>query len=113
LLFSFDEVGLPPTDEDIVAPTVSIISPADGAKVPKRSTITVTAIASDTVGVVPNGVTKMEFYINGVLTATDTSTPYACSFTTANKPGTYYQISARAIDAALNLGIATISVTTK
>jgi hypothetical protein len=107
LLFSFDEVGLSPTDRDITAPAITIVSPA-GATVPKRTTVTVTANASDNVGI-----TRVEFYMNGVFTATDTTAPYTCNFTTANKPGTSYQISARAIDAALNLGIATISVTTK
>ena len=37
----------------------------------------------------------------------------ASSVLTAVKPNTYYKICARAVDAALNLGVATISVTTK
>ncbi|MBI3852491.1 MAG: S8 family serine peptidase [Verrucomicrobia bacterium] len=108
LLYAFDEVGLPPAG-DITAPAVVISSPANGATVPKRTTLTVTATASDNVGV-----TKVDFYLNGVLTATDSSAPYAFSFKTDSKPGVNYKISARALDAALNLGIATtISVTTK
>jgi len=57
---------------DSVAPTVSITSPANGAIVARRSTITITATASDNVGV-----TRVEFLVDGALQCTDTTAPYS------------------------------------
>ncbi len=50
-------------------PTVQITNPSDGATV--SGTVTITADASDDVGV-----TKVEFYIDDVLKSTDTAAPY-------------------------------------
>jgi RHS repeat-associated protein len=56
------------------APTTSITSPTGGSV---TGTVTVSANASDDLGV-----TKVEFYADGVPFATDTSTPYSVSWNT-------------------------------
>ena len=73
-------------------PTVSITSPADGAQFTAPADITVDATASD-----PDGsVTRVEFYINGNLAGSDTTSPY--SFTHEDVPVGDYVLVARAVD---------------
>lgn len=92
---------------DVTAPVVTIPSPVDGAIV--KGTITVTAGASDNVKV-----TKVEFYINGVLKQTKTSSPYTYSWNTKYVKNGSYRLSAKAYDAAGNIGQSTgITVTVK
>lgn len=80
---------------DTTAPSVSISSPADGAVV--SGTTLVTANASDDVGVA-----KVEFYLDGALTATDTSAPYEWSWNTTSASDGGHSLTARASDAAGN-----------
>jgi Bacterial Ig domain len=54
---------------DVVPPGVTIVSPADGAWLLKKQKIE--ALASD-----DRGVARVEFYVNGVLVASDTTAPY-------------------------------------
>ena len=90
---------------DTTAPTVSITSPAAGATV--SGTITVTANASDNVGV-----TRVDVLVDGVVKGSDSAAPFAVAVdTTALGNGTH-TISARAVDAANNTGSAgNVSVT--
>jgi hypothetical protein len=83
---------------DTTPPTVSISSPASGSTYTLAQTVTISASASDNVGV-----TKVEFYDGGVLKATDTSPTYsyAWTFTSANN-GTH-SWTAKAYDAAGNV----------
>ncbi|HEX6160172.1 MAG TPA: Ig-like domain-containing protein, partial [Thermoanaerobaculia bacterium] len=60
---------------DTIAPTVSITTPAGGATV--SATVTVNATAADAVGV-----TKVEFWLDGVLKSTDSASPYSWSWDT-------------------------------
>ena len=85
------------TVPDTTAPTVSITAPANGATV--TGTVTVSATASDNVGVV-----GVQFLLDGVnLGAEDTSSPYSVSWNTATAaPGTH-TLTARARDAAGNI----------
>ncbi len=53
-------------------PTVSITSPADGATFTQGGSVAVTAEAADANG----SIAAVEFYLNGVLAATDNSAPY-------------------------------------
>ena len=78
---------------DTQAPTTSITAPADGATV--SGTVSVTAIASDNVGV-----TKLEIYINGVLKTSNTNaTSLSYSWvTTAGYPAGIYPIYSKAYD---------------
>jgi len=93
---------------DTTAPTVSITSPANGATVARRSTVTITATASDNVGV-----TRVEFSVNGALQCTDTSAPYSCVWNVPNTRNQTYQLQAQAFDAAGNVGTASIQVTSR
>ena len=80
---------------DVTAPTVSLTAPVNGAIV--SGTVTVAATASDDVGV-----SKVEFYLNNVLTATDTATPFTYSWNTATVANGTYSLMAKAYDAAGN-----------
>ena len=82
---------------ETAAPTVSISSPASNATI--SGTVSVTASAADNVGV-----TKVEFYVNGVLKTTDTSTPYLYSLNAASLASGTYTLMAKAYDAAGNVG---------
>lgn len=76
--------------------------------VARKSTITLSATATDNVGV-----TRVEFYVNGSLQCTDTSVAYTCSWKVPNPPNRTYQIEARAFDQAGNPGTATVQVTAR
>jgi hypothetical protein len=91
---------------DTIPPTVSISSPASGAILSGNAS-PVAASASDNVGVV-----KVELYVDGNLVGTDMSSPYTFSLdTTALTNGTHV-LSAKAYDAAGNIGTSTpVSVT--
>jgi len=82
---------------DTTPPSVSISSPANGVTV--SSTVTVQASASDNVGV-----TKVEFYLDGFLQTTDTTSPYTWSWNTASSTNGSHTLSAKAYDAAGNMG---------
>jgi hypothetical protein len=82
---------------DTILPTAAITSPAAGASV--SGTVTITASASDNVGV-----SKVEFYVNGALKSTASSAPFTSVWDTtqtANGTGT---LVVKAYDAAGNIG---------
>jgi len=91
---------------DNIPPTVSITSPANGAIVARRTTVTIAATASDNVGV-----TRVEFLVNGALQCTDTTAPYNCNWKVPNTRNQTYQLQARALDQAGNVGTAAVQVT--
>ena len=74
-------------------PTVALTSPANGATFPAASTITLTASASDP----ENQMGRVEFYRGSALLGTDTSSPYA--FTWSSVPAGSYTLTAVAFDA--------------
>jgi len=82
---------------ELVSPVVSITSPSGNATV--SGTVSVIANASDNVGV-----DKVEFYVNGILQATDTSTPYQYSWNSISIAAGSYTLMAKAYDAAGNVG---------
>ena len=82
---------------DTIAPTVALNAPANNATL--SGTATLTATASDNVGV-----TRVEFYVNGVLQASDTAAPYSYTWNTAAVTNGTYTLSAKAYDAAGNVG---------
>ncbi len=88
-------------NSDNTAPTVSITSPLNGVNVPRRSTVTITASASDNVGV-----TKVEFYVNGALQCSGTGK--TCNWNVPGKPDATYSLQAKAYDAAGNVGYSAI-----
>lgn len=81
---------------DTTAPIVSVTAPATGSNL--AGTIGITASASDENG--GSGISKVEFYIDGALRATDTSLPYAYSWNTTTVTDGAHTIAARAYDSA-------------
>jgi glucose/arabinose dehydrogenase len=96
------------TSGDTIPPTVSINSPANNSIVVRKSTVTITASASDNVGV-----TRVEFLVNGAVQCTDTTLPYSCNWRVPAAPNKTHQIQARAFDAAGNSATASIQVTSR
>jgi hypothetical protein len=90
---------------DTTPPTTSITAPANGATV--SGTVSVTASASDNVGV-----TSVQFYIDGSLAGTDTTSPYSYSWDTTAVANGSHSIYSKAYDAAGNVGTSsTVTVT--
>lgn len=96
---------VPPGPADTTAPTTSVTAPTGGSTV--SGTVNVTANASDNVGV-----SKVEFYLDGALKSTDTTSPYAWSWDTTTASNASHTLSTKAYDAANNVGTsANVSVT--
>lgn len=93
-------------NNDLIAPTVNILAPSNGQTV--SGTVLIEAQANDNVGV-----TRVEFYADGALIATDTSAPYSTDWATSGLvQGQSYTLTAKAFDAKGNQGVSTpISVT--
>jgi len=88
-----DDCNIP---SDKTAPTVILTAPAEGASLSGAQTITATA--SDNVGV-----TRVEFYDNGVHLGDDTDAPYTFSWNTALYPNGSHSVTVKAYDAAGNV----------
>jgi fibronectin type 3 domain-containing protein len=82
---------------DIIAPAVSITSPANNTKV--AGAVLVQASASDNIGV-----TKVEFYLNGALKSASTTSPYNWNMDSKAFSDGSYALTAKAYDAANNVG---------
>jgi subtilisin family serine protease len=89
---------------DTLPPTVLINAPAAGATV--AGTTTVTATATDNVGV-----TGVDLLVDGALVASDASAPYAFSWNTTGLADGVHTLDVKASDAAGNVSHATRSVT--
>ncbi|MGB9082489.1 MAG: Ig-like domain-containing protein [Desulfuromonadaceae bacterium] len=85
-------------------PTIDITSPADSASV--SGTVSIAVNATDNVGV-----TKVEFYINGALKATDTTGPYVYTWDTKSVAPGAYTLMVKAYDAAGNVSQSSRTVT--
>ncbi len=96
--FTIDDIG--GGGGDTILPVTSITAPLAGATV--SGTASVTASASDNVGV-----TKVEFYLDGVLKSTDTTSPYSWSWDTTTAANGSHSLTTKAYDAALNVGTST------
>jgi hypothetical protein len=94
------------SNTDTTAPTVSITTPANNATV--QNTVTVSANASDNVGVA-----GVQFKVDGAnLGAEDTTAPYSVSWTTTTVANGTHTLTAMARDAAGNTATSTtVSVT--
>src|SRR3989454_1084203 len=85
---------------DTTPPTCAITTPSNGATV--SGTITPAATASDDVGV-----SKVEFYVDDVWRATDTTSPYSFSWDTTTVGNGSHSLMVKAYDAAGNIGAST------
>ena len=92
---------------DAIPPTAVMTSPSDGSSIPRKSTITMTAAASDNVGVV-----RVEFYANGQLQCADGSASSSCAWKVPPRMGRTYQLQAKAFDAHGNVGASSIVTVT-
>jgi len=92
---------------DTAAPTASVASPS--ANTTLTGTVPVSATATDNVGV-----TKVEFYVDNAMKASDSSSPFSYSWSTTTVANGTHTIGVKAYDAAGNTsGIKTVSVTVK
>ena len=89
---------------DAIPPQCSITAPAEGSYV--EGTTEITADATDNIGV-----ERVEFYIDGNLKSTDTTSPYSYSWDTTAESDGSHSIEAKAYDAADNVGSDSITVT--
>ncbi len=85
---------------DVTPPSVTITYPTSGTSLRHKSTINITANASDNVVVVKT-------YVNGSLVCQDTSAPYSCPWTFRSRTA---EIKVVALDAAGNVGTAQVTV---
>lgn len=97
--------GAPQPSPDKDTPTVSISAPAHGATV--NGNVTVTVQAHDNVGV-----TKVELLVDGKAIAEKAAAPYEFSWNSATVADGRHELTARAYDAAGNVGTSrTVTVT--
>ncbi|HEX7471968.1 MAG TPA: fibronectin type III domain-containing protein, partial [Candidatus Limnocylindrales bacterium] len=102
-LNAVEDVGGTPGDR---RPVVRITSPTDGSTV--SAPVTVTATATDDIGV-----TKVDFYVDGVLTATDSNGSDGYSMTwSPNIDGASYTLKATATDTTGQTSSAFVTVST-
>lgn len=95
---------------DTTPPTVSITNPPTGTTV--AGTITAAATAYDPPATTDGtGVTKVEFLVDGVLKLTDTTAPYNYFLDTKTLTNGSHTITAKAYDAASNIGTTANTVT--
>jgi hypothetical protein len=93
------------TGKDVTPPTTQITAPANNATV--SGTVTVTATATDNVGV-----TSIQIYIDGALKSSGTASPLNYSWNTTTATNGTHTIYSKASDAAGNTGSSTtITVT--
>lgn len=90
---------------DTQAPTVGITSPTGGSRV--SGVVPVDLTYADNVGVA-----RVEFHVDGVKIATDDASPFAFAWDTVAHPDGTHTLTAKAYDAAGNMGTsAVVSVT--
>src|SRR5574341_841332 len=92
----------PPTDTS--PPSVTITSPSNGSTV--YGTTTISATATDNAGVM-----KIELYLDGTLIGSQASNTYNTSVDTKALQNGLHNISAKAFDAAGNIGSSSTSMT--
>ena len=88
------------TTKDTEAPTVQLTAPDDGFTMLQGTMVTLTAEASDNVGV-----ERVDFMLNGKVINSDEIPPFETIWVTNKQtfPGSYF-LSARAVDKAENMG---------
>lgn len=84
---------------DTEDPSVTLTSPVNNAAV--SGSVAITASATDN-----EAVAKVEFRINGMLFATDSSAPFAATWNAASAASGYYVIEAKATDSSGNVSAA-------
>ena len=97
---------------DTIPPQVSIDSPLDGARVARNRNRTIQAQATDN-----TSVSKVEFYVDGVLKCTDTVSEgtdlYKCVWRVPRPSGVTYRLQVIAYDTSNNFSSTAVSVISK
>jgi len=91
---------------DTTAPTVKLTSPAANASI-SGSTVNIAATATDNVGV-----SRVEFFVDGVSVGIDTSSPYSTTWDSSKVANGDHQLSVRGYDTAGNTSTDSIVVRT-
>jgi len=86
---------------DTTAPAIEITSPANGASV--GANVTVTVNATDNVGV-----TRVELYVDGVLTQASSSAPFTMKWNARKAPAGAHTLQCKAYDGAGNVGVSAV-----
>jgi hypothetical protein len=79
---------------DNAAPTVSVTAPTNGSTV--SGTTTISANSSDNAG--GSGIAKVEFYVDGALANTDTTSPYSFSWDSTSVAFGSHSLTAKSYD---------------
>jgi hypothetical protein len=87
----FTKLNYTSTGSEVVPPSITITSPADGSSFTAGQSVSITANATDADGTV----SLVEFYVDGLKTGEDASAPYQYNWTSVAGAG---QITARATD---------------
>ncbi len=90
----------PPVPVDTIAPSVNITYPISESFISGKFTMAVNIAAADNVKV-----TKVELYVDGSLVGTDISSPWSFTVNTKRWVVGEHTLTARAYDAALNVGV--------
>jgi hypothetical protein len=94
---------------DGTPPTVAITSPVNGSSVSRKSTVTISATATDS-----TGMARVDIFVNGQLTCSDATGPYGCTWQVPGAPGRSYQLQAKAYDTQGNVASsAVVTVTSR
>lgn len=96
-------IRIPQQSTDTTPPNVSITSPSGGANV--SGSIDINANASDN-----QGISKVEFYIDGNLAFTDETSPYKYTWNTTSVSNGNHNIEVKAYDTSNNISSASITV---
>ena len=89
---------------DTIPPTVSVTAPTNGAIVSGATTISANAVD-------PSGINRVDFLVDGINVATDTTAPYSVPWDTRTIKGGLHNVTARAFDLSGNQSSASVTVT--
>jgi subtilisin family serine protease len=92
-----------PSSRDVMPPAVTFISPVNGLDV--SGIVSIAVSATDNVGI-----SSVTLSIDGVLTATDTSSPYTFAWNTSGVSNGVHTLTTTAMDAAGNSSVISVSV---
>lgn len=86
------------------SPAVTITAPAAGASV--QGVVNVAATATNT-----QGIARVDFYVDGILAASSTASPYGFSWNTATLSNGSHVVTAKASDGSTNIASHSVAVT--
>ena len=103
---NFDDFSYGAVTVNNQPPAVTINAPAAGTTVSGVTPVQVGATDS-------GGVTRVEFYVDNVLRAVDTTAPYTWNFDTTTVANGTHTLTVKAYDSAQNIGQASVTFTTQ